>query len=285
MSRYKKIKDRIQSHYESMPKNQKKLAEFFIDNIDRIPFLSVNNVSEATKLSVASIVRFAQRIGFSGFLEMRGEIANTLQNDIEKKEIFSLLDTKGFSGDTLTNVANQDIKNINDTLNQLDRASFKKALKLIVDSKRVFTMGLGISYLLSDVLAYQLRQVAVDSSVFKHDHSSFMEQMLYLNENDLVIALSFPPYSKETVEAAKYAKEKKVKVISLTDKNASPISFHSDVHLTIKTENMLYTNSFSAISVVINAIATGCALKNKANAKKMLEDSNIVVKRQDDVIY
>ena len=145
-------------------------------------------------------------------------------------------------------------------------------------------MGLGISYLLSEVLAYQLKQVAVDAWNLNHDHSSFMEQILYMNENDLIIAFSFPPYSKETIEAAKLVKERKIKLVSITDKNASPITFHSDVHLTIKTENMLYTNSFAAISVVINAIATGCALKNKQKAKKMLEDCNSVIKRQDDVI-
>ena len=285
MSRYKEIKKRIQDHYESLPKNQKKLAEYFLDNFDRIPFLSVNNISEATTLSVASIVRFAQRIGFSGFLEIRAEIANTLQNQIENKEIFSLLDDERLDSDTLTTVANQDIKNINDTLNQLDRANFDQAIKMILSSKRTFTMGLGISFLLSRVLAYQLNQVAVDAYNFCRDHSSFMEQILFLNKDDLIIAFSFPPYSKETIEAAKFAKEKNIKVISITDKNAAPIAFYSDVHLIVKTENMLFTNSFSAISVVINAIATGCALNSKQKAKKMLDESTKVAERQGDVIF
>ncbi|MFH1198046.1 MAG: MurR/RpiR family transcriptional regulator [bacterium] len=285
MSRYKEIKKRIQSHYENLPKNQKKLAEYFIDNFDRISFLSVNNISEATGLSVASIVRFAQRIGFTGFLEMRSEIANTLQNHIENKEIFSLLDTDHLEGDTLTTVANQDIKNINDTLNQLDRGNFNQTIKLILESNRTFTLGLGISFLLSRVLAYQLNQVAVDAYNLVHDHSSFMEQILFLNKDDLIIAFSFPPYSKETIEAAKYAKEKNIRVVSITDKNASPITFYSNVHLTVKTQNMLFTNSFSAISVIINAIATGCALNNKAKAKKMLNESNKIAERQGDVIF
>lgn len=285
MSRYKEIKNKIQDHYPDLPKNQKKIADYFLDNFDRIPFLSVQDISEATSLSVASIVRFAQRIGFKGFLEIRSEIAGTLRNRIENKEIFSLADDKILKTDTLTTVANIDIKNINETLNLIDRTNFNNAIKLISSASKVYTAGLGISYFLAQILSYQLTQVAISASTFTNNFATFTEQLLYLKKNDLFIALSFPPYSIETIEAAKFAKERGVKVISITNKNAAPITLHSDVHLVVKSENMLFTNSFSAISVVINAIATGCAVMNKTKAKKMLDDLNKIVRNQNNIIF
>lgn len=284
MARYKEIKERIQNHYSELPKNLKIVANYFIENFDKIPFLSVQHISEATSLSVASVVRFTQRIGFKGFLEMRDEIANELQEHIKSKAIFSLVDDSKIKEDTVTSVANQDIKNINDTLNHLDRESFQKSIKHIIDAERVYTMGLGVSYLLAEILSYQLNQVAVNSKNFTHNYTSFMEQVLFLNKNDVIIAFSFPPYSKETIETVKFAKEKKCKVISITNKETAPIIQFSDAHLTVKSENMLFTNSFSAISVLINAITTECALKNKKKAKKMLDDLNKVVDKQKLVI-
>ena len=75
MDRYKEIKEKITSKYNSLPKNQKKIADYFVNNFDKIPFVKVQDLSEATGASVASIVRFSQRAGFKGFSELRDSIA------------------------------------------------------------------------------------------------------------------------------------------------------------------------------------------------------------------
>ena len=244
----------------------------------------MQDISEATRTSVASVVRFAQRIGFLGFLEMREEISKELQNHISNKEIFSLLDSTATEDDTLTIIANQDIKNINETLTQIDRDYFDSTIKMILKAKRVYTVGLGVSNLLAQMLAYQLNQVSIDAYALSHSHSTFLEQLIFLNSSDLIIALSFMPYSIETLDAAKYAKKKKIKVISITNSNASPITFSSNANLVVKSENLLFTNSFAAISVLINAITTECALRNKTKAKKMLSELNKIAEMQGMVI-
>jgi DNA-binding MurR/RpiR family transcriptional regulator len=284
MTQNKEIKEKIRSNYQSLPPNQRKLADFFIENFDQVPFYSVHNISEATSMSVASVVRFSQRIGFKGFLEMRNEISGELQEQIKNNAIFPLSDDKTLRDDTLTAVANHDIKNISDTLNLINRNNFDKAVKLILSSERVFTTGLGISYLLSEILAYQLKQVAIDAYNFTHNHTSFIEQIPFLKKKDLIIAFSFPPYSKETIEAAKYAKSKNVKIISITNKIAAPISFSSDISLIVRSKNFLFTNSFAAVSVLINSITTECARLSKNRTKKFLNELNNIVDQQSLVI-
>jgi DNA-binding MurR/RpiR family transcriptional regulator len=284
MSELKKIKEGIHGRYQSLSQNQKKLADFLIENYDHIPFYSVQNIAEATSMSVASVVRLSQRLGFKGFLEMRSEVSKELQEQIKNNTVFSLIDDETLRDDTLTEVANHDIKNISDTLNLIDRNSFNKAVKLILDSDRVFTIGLGISYLLSEILAYQLKQVAVDAYNFTHNHTTFMEQVPFLNKKDLIIAFSFPPYSKETIDTAAYADKKNVKVVSITNKIAAPISFSSDVSLIVRSKNFLFTNSFAAVSVLINAITTECARLSKNRTKKFLNELNNIVDQQNLVI-
>lgn len=110
---------------------------------------------------------------------------------------------------TLIAVANQDIKNINETIQLINKHTFDAVIDLILQSERVFTMGLGISFLLSQILAYQLTQVGVDANFFRNDTSSFYDQILFATNRDTIIAFSFPPYSVDTIEAAKFAKERK----------------------------------------------------------------------------
>lgn len=284
MARYKEIKNRIQEKFNSLPKNQQKVGEYIVNHLDEIPFLNIHELSKATEVSVASIVRFAQGIGFSGFNELRTEIAGSLKSQLNNKEIFQLFEKHQIKEDLLTEVANVDITNINNTLSLIDRRVFDDVIKQINSADRVFTAGLGISYLLSEILAYQLNQIGIDSSVFKHTHTLFHEQILFLNRKDLLIVFSFPPYSKETIEAAKFAKEKNIDVIAITNKQASPVTFYSKASLIVRSENMLFTNSFAAISVLINAIATACALKNKNRANRVLKETEEIMVTQNLVI-
>jgi DNA-binding MurR/RpiR family transcriptional regulator len=284
MSRYKEIKEKIQSKFRELPKNQRKIADYIVDNFDKVSFLNVQDISLATGASVASVVRFAQRIGFSGYSELRDEIADSLQNHLSNSQTFPLFDKRKVVEDILTSVANLDVKNINETLHLIDRTTFNYVIDRISNSERVFTAGLGISYLLAEILAYQLTQVGINSSVLQHSHTLFNEHILFLKPKDLLIVFSFPPYSKETIEAAEYAKKRKINVISVTNKQASPVTFFTKENLIVKSENMLFTNSFAAISVLINAIATACAIKDKQRAKKVLKETEEIMINQNQII-
>lgn len=284
MDRYKHIKEQIKGKYNILPRNHKKVADYFIDNFDRIPFLNVQDIAKTTGTSVASVVRFAQRVGFEGFSEIRDAIAETFQDQISNKTIFPLFDKHTADEDLLTEVANVDIANINATLNIIERKTFDDVINRILKADRVFTAGLGISYLLAEILAYQLTQVGIDSTVLKHTHTLFHEQVLFMDKKDLLIVFSFPPYSKETIEVSSFAKDKGIDVIAVTNKHASPVTFFTRANLIVKSENMLFTNSFAAISVLINAIATACALKKKSRAKRLLKETEEIMESQNQVI-
>ncbi|MBN2278995.1 MAG: MurR/RpiR family transcriptional regulator [Candidatus Marinimicrobia bacterium] len=273
------LRKQIRENYKKLSKNLQVVADFFIENFDKIPFLSVQEIAKNSGASVASVVRFAQRIGYSGFAEIRNAVAENLQQQLKNEDRFPLIKASAKDeDDILTSVANQDIQNINQTFKLIDRNSFRKAVEMIFDARTVYTAGLGISFLLSRILSYQLNQVGVRSHAMQHDTSPFLEQSLLLDKDDLLVVLSFPPYSTETIDLVKEVKGKSVKVVAITDKPAAPATFHADVSLLVKSENMLFTNSFAAISVLINAIATQCACHDYDKAQKMIEASSAIQK-------
>lgn len=273
--RYREVKERIEEKFKDLPKNQQKIADFFLVNFDRIPFLSVQEISESTHVSVASIVRFAQNLGFSGFSEIRDEISVILQTEINSnKDLFPLIEMEEGNKNTLTEVANLDIQNINETLFMIDREKFSSAVGMLASAEEVYTAGMGISYLLAEVLSYQLTQVGIKAKNFRNSWASFLEESLFIPDKGVLIVFSFPPYSPETIDLARSVKNRGIKVISITNKSTSPAAGNSDIALTVKSENMLYTNSFAAISVLINAIATEAARLNKKKAKEWLHKLN-----------
>lgn len=266
----------VQSTYPSLPENQRKVADFLLHNIRDIPFLSVVEVERRSGMSKATIVRLAQSLGLSGFQELRSRLLEGVQTAIRQPDSFALL-TQTDHEDTLTLVARQDVKNINETMKHLDKQTFRDIAAMILKASHVYTMGLGISSLMSKILAYSLNQVAVNATPLTHDYETFLEQLPFLSSSDLLIAFSFPPYSKETVDAAKFAQRQGVPLVAITDRVTSPITFFARKVIPIRSQNLLFTNSFSAISVVINALATEVALRNKATVTRLARELDRVM--------
>jgi DNA-binding MurR/RpiR family transcriptional regulator len=265
---YLDLKALIQARYPSLPGNQRKIADHLIHHIQEAPFLSVVDLERRTGTSRATVVRFARSLGFTGFLELRSRLLGSLQTQLTPGAAFPVPEDKG-NGETLTLVAQQDVRNINLTIGQLERESFAEIAGMILKAGRVHTAGLGISSLMAQILAYSLNQVAVRALPFVHDYETFMEQLAFVTRHDLLIVFSFPPYSRETIDLARAAAARRIPVVALTDRVTSPVSFHATKVLAIRSQNMLFTNSFSAISVVINALVTEVALRNRVKALRL----------------
>ena len=137
---------------------------------------------------------------------------------------------------------------------------------MFLKATHVYTCGLGISSLLAKMLSYSLNQVAVRSTPFAHEHETFFEQIHQVRPSDVVVAFSFHPYSRETVDTARALASKSVPVVAVTDRMTSPICFVSKAVLPIASQNLLFTNSISAVSVLINALTTEVAMRSTRRA-------------------
>lgn len=255
----------VQSAYPHLPENQRKVADVLLDRIREVPFLSVIELEDLSGTSKATVVRLAQSLGFSGYHELRERLREGAQSEISDAGSFPLL-SEETDEETLTTVARQDVQNINQTIAQIDREVFARVTEMFLSASRVYTFGLGISSLLARVLSYSLNQVAVRSTPFAHEHETFFEQIHQVTPSDVAVAFSFHPYSRETIDTAQALAAKGIPLVAVTDRVTSPVSFVSTAVLPIASQNRLFTNSISAISVLINALATEVALRSKNRA-------------------
>lgn len=266
------LRSLIQSAYPGLPENQRKVADVLLQRVREVPFLSVNDLGDLSGTSKATVVRLAQSLGFSGYLKLRERLREGVQSELSGAERLPLLSGEG-GKETLTAVARQDVKNINQTVAQIDRAVFVRVAGLFLKATHVYTFGLGISSLLAKMLSYSLNQVAVRSTPFAHEHETFFEQIHQVIPSDVAVAFSFHPYSRETIDTARVLASKGVPVVAVTDRITSPVCFVSKAVLPIASQNLLFTNSISAVSVLTNALTTEVALRSKDRATDNLRET------------
>lgn len=278
------LKPKVLAIYQRLPANQRKVADYVLQRPQDLAFLTTDSLAQKLRVSKATVVRFAQSLGYEGFADLQRRVVGAVQSNLDPVGRFVIAPKEQQPEGTLTLVAEHEVENINQTMLHLDRRTFGDVVNMLIRASRVYTMGVGISSLLAEVLAYELNQVTVDARPLSGGWMRFVEHLVFAKKNDVVVGFSFPPYSRETVEAAAYAKSRGIAVVAITDRLTSPITFQAKKVLAVRTTNMLYTNSVSAISVVINALVTEIALKNKRVAEKMFKESSRVLRQTDEFV-
>lgn len=262
----------IQLKLESFSKSERCIADFFLEQQNDVAFLSIQEISKRLKVGRASIVRFAQKLGYDGFFSLKKDIKNHLKSSIAPLEKFRLAingTSRGYT--TISQIAENEVNNINWLLNNVDTKSFEKAIATISEANVIYTTGFNLSSFLAGITSYLLQRIGLKSFPTNLGGRSLDEQLININSNDVLIAFSLPPYSPETIKAAEFAKKQKCKVISFTNSLTAPIVSCSDVILNIKTDSKIFTNSFSATLVLLYSLVNEIAVHNKDRFKETVK--------------
>ena len=252
---------------------QKRLANFLVDNWSEIPMLSIEKIAEKSGVSMATITRFTRKLSCRGFYDFKDQVKSehmqTIANPTER--FFSIPgDLKGKK--SLIKAARQDVKNINRLLASISEETFLRLVNMIEKAGTIFTFGVGISSIFSNLIAYTFNQIEKRTHSLDEGHIPVEEKIFYIKKEDVIILSSFFPYSRSTGEFAKLAHELGLTIVLLSDSEYSPLSGYATLVLKIPRENILFTTSISALTVLLNAIATEIALKKKETLSQSLKD-------------
>ncbi|MFQ5769555.1 MAG: MurR/RpiR family transcriptional regulator [bacterium] len=260
------LKKRIKYKSPHLTESQKVIANYIVKNPQKFALSSIRELEKELNISKSTIVRSARALGYDGFYELKVAFLKDIRQDLEpihryKKFLSNSTEELNF----IKLIADETVNNIHETLHLLDQEQYRKAVNLLENANHVYTVGLGVSTYLAEIASYIFTRVSIKSNFMTCGGVTFAEQIINLSKDDVIFAFSFPPYSKETIEAARYAQERELKVIALTDKLTSEIVQYSDVSLQVAVESITISNSIMAILVLLYSIVAqiGHEQKNK----------------------
>lgn len=255
---------RIEKLYNKMSKGQKAIADYVLKNYDKAAFMNVGQLSEKTGVSEATVVRFSAEIGFDKYQSFLKSLREYAKSKLTSLQRIDLTYDRMNSENILSSVLNSDISNIKNTLTGIEPESFNKAVDSIAKAENIYILGLRSANALANFLGFYLNLMFKNVNVVcSFSASEIFEQMFRIGENDTVIGISFPRYSKRTINALKYAKTKNAKIIAITDGPESPISANADYSLYARSEMVSFADSLVAPLSVINALIVALGAKKK----------------------
>ena len=263
---------RLRHEMPSFSKGQKKIATFLIDHFDKASYLTAAKLGAEVSVSESTVVRFASELGFSGYPGLQKALQDVSRNMLTAVQRMEVASTKFDVDDVPNKVLHSDIEKIRKTLEEMDKKDFDRAVDSIIGAKRIYVIGTGSSSALANFLAFYLNHIFDNVKLVGSTSSGdVFESIISIDSDDVLIGLSFPRYSKRTVSAMRYASEKNVTVIAITDSPQSPLAQFADNLLIARSDMASFVDSLVAPLSLVNALIVSLGLRRKDEVSKKLQ--------------
>ena len=260
----KSVLSKIESIYPSLSKSHKKIADFILGDYALAAFMTAAKLGENVGISESTVVRFATGLGFDGYPELQKELQELIRNKLTSVQRMEVTSVRIGEDDVLQKVLSSDIEMIRETLEKLSNDDFKACVNDINKAKRIYILGLRSSASLASFLAFYFNLVFDDVVLLDTSSPSEMfEQIFRISEDDICIAISFPRYSKQIINALKFISDRKATIVSITDSFDSPIAHFAKHVLVARSDMASFVDSLVAPLSLINALIVAVSLGRK----------------------
>lgn len=255
----------IQSQRPGFSKGQKRIADYILTSYDKAAFMTASKLGKTTNVSESTVVRFAAELGYDGYPAMQKALQEMIRNKLTAVQRIEVSNDRMGNEDVLTMVMHTDAENIRHTLEEVDRNSFDRAVGALLSARRIYIMGVRSAFALSNFLGFYFNMM-FENVVVAHTNSSseLFEQIFRIGEGDVIVGISFPRYSKRTVQAMQYAKDRGATAIAITDSNTSPLAETADHTLLAKGDMASFADSLAAPLSLVNALIVAVSRRKGA---------------------
>jgi DNA-binding MurR/RpiR family transcriptional regulator len=249
------LEERISACRASMSPKQKRLAHFILTHQYFMSFASASQAGEKIGASAATVVRFAQMLGYSGFSEMQAAIRADLPSYGKAIErIQERLESPPPSDNNPQKVFYTDIQNIKQTANSIDEAKIEQVVEELIKAKRIFVVGSGLSAAPAQFLAHSLKIIGFDAHACLDGGLSLAADTALFEEGCLMIAIGLWRYARSTIQAAVNAQRYGTRVIAITDNSLCSLATIADCAFEVATRGVAHSLSVTAVFSLVNVL-------------------------------
>ncbi|WP_415205567.1 MurR/RpiR family transcriptional regulator [Pseudorhodoferax sp.] len=219
------------AHFDGLSRQLKLIARHVEANRERMGLEGIQETAAKCGVQPSAVVRFAQHFGLSGFSEMqalfRHEAAQKLVPHPDYRDRIRSLVGSGARPLASARIAEEVIRGSVESLQALEaglaHADFEAAVALMVEAKALWLVAARRAFPVGAYLAYALQQTSKPIHWLNGLGHMQHAEMRAMSEGDVMIAVSFDPYAKETLEVVEAALARGARLIALTDSKFSPL--------------------------------------------------------------
>lgn len=268
---------RLRATLPQLQPAEQRVAGVVLADPARVAHLSITGLAEEASTSVATVARFARKIGFHGYPNLRIALAGAAAREVAlgsgEHQPPADLDEHASLGDVVRTIVHHETRALQETADHLDLDAAQQAIDAMAAADRIDIFGTGASGHVASDLQAKLVRIGRIAFVWHDIHSALTAASL-LDERSVAIGISHSGATIDTVDPLARAREVGATTIGLTNFSASPLAQESDILLTTAARETTFRSGATASRVaqlaVVDILFVAVARTDMASATTAL---------------
>lgn len=235
----RELKEAIVSRHDDLSPRLRQVAAYVLDHPNDMGLETLAVIAERCGVQASTIVRFAKAFGYEGASQMqrlfRDELISTTPSPSYAERVRQFNRQGGNAGEVLEphnllqEFSKSNIIALEHLKDAIDARELERTVDLIVDATNVYLVGLRRSFPVAAYMAYALRHVDKPAHLIDGLAGMLVEQSSMITGDDLLFAISYRPYAKETAAIVERARTAGATVVAISDSQLSPVAREADL--------------------------------------------------------
>ncbi|WP_312636449.1 MurR/RpiR family transcriptional regulator [Oscillibacter sp.] len=266
----------LESGMSGFSKGQKRIASYIMENYDKAAFMTASKLGQLSGVSESTVVRFAYELGYEGYPALQRTLQEMIRSRLTSTQRIQVADSMMSGHDVLSSVMRSDFDRLRMVADKADRREFDLVVDELVRARHIYILGVRSSSFVAGYLNFYMHLLLDNVTLVQSNEAgAVFEQLFRIGPGDVMLAISFPRYSKATINTAKFAKDRGATILGITDNELSPLGQMSSAAVLAPSEMISFVDSMVAPMSMVNAllVALGFRLgKDVSNIFSELED-------------
>jgi len=262
------FRERIQAKYGDLTPSFRKLADFILQQQLDAAFMTATGLAHRLDVDAATVVRFAQTLGYSGFRELIKEVQRVVKSELTAvySPALDAPDDVGLFRSLLENERH------NLTLAQTRLTEQANAiLPAILEAQRIWVVGQGLSAHLAALCASSLREVGLTAISIAADPLEVAENLKGVGAEDLVIGFSLTGMDLSVGDAIGFARQRGAKTLVFSASAVTAAALAAEMTVICPGPTHTHVPSFTGLAAMIVVLMAALAARYPEKAAEMTE--------------
>lgn len=243
--------DIVNEYFSELSDRELELSKYILENFELIPNMSVNELANNTYISKSSVIRFCQKLGFSGYTELKNYIKWDQSIDNKSSRQNHVLDDV--------------INDIYRTLEYISQSDWTEIYDKLIDSSQIYIMPTGYTQQSQAKEIYRLflllnKKVEIFNNV--SPSNEFKRILEIADSSSIFFLISQSGENENLIELQKQLILMNFTTISITTMKSNKVASNSTFNLYAATtissvKNDWWVQTSAGFFVVIEAFVYG----------------------------
>ncbi|MBN1487715.1 MAG: MurR/RpiR family transcriptional regulator [Anaerolineae bacterium] len=245
------FQERIRENYERLTPGFRKLADYLVSRTLDSAFLTATELSRQVGVDPATVVRFAQELGYSGYRELSREIKSYVRDQVTAN--YRKATEAGTTQELLSALVDNAQQNMQNFVTT-DLGHVAQAVDTLKEATKIWIIGEYADYDIAEFMAKQFKKLGIAAAAFYPSMSEAASYIPQMQETDVLLALDSTGPSVDTGYTMRMGKDKGVQTLCITGSGVTLASREAALTINIPTKTPASVASYNAFVQVLSLI-------------------------------